>query len=59
MTGYIEGDLTTDAGIARLLETAEQSIPVAHRLSCPRLNLHGTGLDRQGLPVAPGRGRDR
>lgn len=53
MTGYLEGDLTTDDGIARLLETAEQSIPVAHQLSCPRLNLHGTGLDGDGLPVRP------
>jgi hydroxypyruvate isomerase len=53
MTGYIEGDLTTDAGIARLLETAKQSIPDAQRLSCPRLNLHGTGLDGDGLPVRP------
>jgi hydroxypyruvate isomerase len=53
MTGYIDGNLTEPEGIDRLLETAEQSIPVAHELECPRLNLHGTGLDDQGLPVRP------
>ena len=45
MTGYIEGSLTDPTGSARLLATAEESVAVAHRLSCPRLNLHGTGLD--------------
>jgi hydroxypyruvate isomerase len=53
MTGYIEGSLTDPVGIERLLETAEESVAVAHRLSCPRLNLHGTGLDSQGMPLAP------
>ena len=53
MTGYIEGDLTTESGADALLRTAEQSIEVAKRLACPRLNLHGTGLDVKGLPVAP------
>ena len=53
MTGYIEGDLITESGADALLRTAEQSIEVAKRLSCPRLNLHGTGLDANGLPVMP------
>lgn len=53
MTGYIEGDLVTESGADALLRTAEQSIEVAKRLSCPRLNLHGTGLDANGLPVTP------
>ena len=53
MTGYLEGDLTTDGGIARLLATAGESLAVADRLDCPRLNLHGTGLDSRGLPVRP------
>lgn len=53
MTGYIEGDLITESGARTLLKTAEQSIEVAKRLGCPRLNLHGTGLDRNGLPVSP------
>ena len=26
---------------------------MAERLGCPRLNLHGTGLDNKGLPVQP------
>jgi hydroxypyruvate isomerase len=53
MTGYIDGSLTEPAGVERLLETATQSVAVAHRLDCPRLNVHGTGLDGDGLPVAP------
>lgn len=53
MTGYLEGDLTTDEGIERLLATAGESLVVAERLDCPRLNLHGTGLDERGLPVHP------
>ncbi|MDR3097904.1 MAG: TIM barrel protein [Paraburkholderia sp.] len=53
MTGYIEGDLITENGASNLLCTAEASIAIAKRLSCPRLNLHGTGLDAKGLPVAP------
>ena len=53
MTGYIGGTLTDDQGAAELLASAERSIAVAERLGCPRLNLHGTGLDPQGLPVRP------
>ena len=52
MTGYIRGDFGDGAG--ELVRTAEQSIAVAARLGCPRLNLHGTGLDGKGLPVVPG-----
>ena len=51
MTGYVTGTLADDAGADELLKTARQSIPVAKALNCPRLNLHGTGLDGQGLPV--------
>ncbi|GGO97076.1 TIM barrel protein [Actinomyces gaoshouyii] len=51
MTGYIEGDLTTSEGIARLLETAEQSLAAAETLECPVLNFHGTGLGEGGIPV--------
>jgi hydroxypyruvate isomerase len=53
MTGYVDGDLITADGAAALLRTAAQSIEVAARLGCPRLNLHGTGLDTRGLPVRP------
>jgi hydroxypyruvate isomerase len=53
MTGYIRGALADEDGAEELLRTAAQSIPVAERLGCPRLNLHGTGLDSNGQPVRP------
>ncbi|MGI3903424.1 MAG: TIM barrel protein [Janthinobacterium lividum] len=53
MTGYVTGTLADAAGADELVRTAEQSVPVAHRLGIPRLNLHGTGLDGRGLPVKP------
>lgn len=53
MTGYLEGNLTDPDGIEALLSTARQSLKAAEQLDCPRLNLHGTGLDGQGLPVRP------
>ena len=51
MTGYVSGTLADADGAAELLRTAEQSLHVAGELDCPRLNLHGTGLDDKGLPV--------
>ena len=51
MTGYVTGTLADDAGADELLRTARQSIPIAKELDCPRLNLHGTGLDGEGLPI--------
>ena len=53
MTGYATGTLADPDGAADLLRTAEQALAVADRLECPRLNLHGTGLDDRGLPVVP------
>lgn len=53
MTGYISGNLLDDDQIEKLLETAEISIEIARRLDCPSLNLHGTGLNEQGLPIKP------
>jgi hydroxypyruvate isomerase len=53
MTGYVTGDLTDPDGAEELLATAEQSIAVAAKLGIPRLNLRGTGLDSQGLPIKP------
>ena len=53
MTGYIRGSLTDEDGAAELIRTAGESVAAAARLGCPRLNLHGTGLDGQGLPVRP------
>jgi hydroxypyruvate isomerase len=51
MTGYVTGTLADPGGAEQFLRTAEQSLRVAEELDCPRLNVHGTGLDDQGLPV--------
>jgi hydroxypyruvate isomerase len=53
MTGYLSGTLADPDGAGELLRTAELSVRAAERLDCPRLNLHGTGLDDRGLPVIP------
>ncbi|WP_122570123.1 TIM barrel protein [Pseudomonas viridiflava] len=53
MTGYISGNLTDQDDIGRLLDSARESLRVAEQLNCPSLNLHGTGLDADGLPVKP------
>jgi hydroxypyruvate isomerase len=53
MTGYLTGTLADPDGAEELLRTAQQSLEVAERLDCPRLNIHGTGLDGRGLPVVP------
>jgi hydroxypyruvate isomerase len=51
MTGYVTGTLADPDGAAQLLASAERSLEVAEQLDCPRLNVHGTGLDDRGLPV--------
>ncbi|QPL06027.1 MULTISPECIES: TIM barrel protein [Actinomyces] len=51
MTGYVEGDLTTDDGVTHMLATAEDSLKAADTLDCPVLNFHGTGLGEGGIPV--------
>ena len=53
MTGYLRGDLTSDAGRAALLATARESLRAAEIIDVPRLNLHGTGLGEGGIPVNP------
>ncbi len=53
MTGYVRGGLVEPDAAAELLATAAESIPVAQRLGIARLNLHGTGLDGDGLPLVP------
>ena len=53
MTGYVEGDLIDPDGADNLLETAERSVHASRTLGTPSLNLHGTGLDGDGLPVVP------
>jgi hydroxypyruvate isomerase len=53
MTGYVEGTLTDTDGAAALLSSAERSVVASRTLGSPNLNLHGTGLDHEGLPVRP------
>lgn len=53
MTGYLSGDLTSEDGRAALVETARAAIRAAETIDVPRLNLHGTGLGPEGLPVVP------
>ena len=53
MTGYLTGTLADPAGADELVRTARLSLDVAEQLGCPRLNLHGTGLDERGRPVLP------
>jgi hydroxypyruvate isomerase len=53
MTGYVEGDLIDPEGTLNLLRTARLSATASRVLGAPNLNLHGTGLDGQGLPVKP------
>ena len=53
MTGYLRGTLADPAGAEELLRTAQLSLEIAERLGCPRLNVHGTGLDDRGRPVVP------
>jgi hydroxypyruvate isomerase len=53
MTGYLTGALADPSGAEELLRSAQLSLEVADRLNCPRLNIHGTGLNDRGLPVVP------
>src|SRR5882724_11730800 len=53
MNGYLRGRLTDDEGAAELLKTARETAEVGKRLGVARLNLHGTGLGADGLPVQP------
>jgi hydroxypyruvate isomerase len=53
MTGYVNGDLLDPGGADELLRTAELSIAAAATLGQPNLNIHGTGLDGNGMPIKP------
>ena len=53
MTGYVDGELVDPDGAEALLASAARSIEASRRLGAPNLNLHGTGLDGDGLPVRP------
>ena len=51
MDGYVEGRLADDEGAEMLLKTARESAQVGKRLGVQRLNLHGTGLGENGIPI--------
>jgi hydroxypyruvate isomerase len=53
MTGYVDGELVDPDGAEALLASAARSVEASRRLGRPNLNLHGTGLDGDGLPVRP------
>jgi hydroxypyruvate isomerase len=53
MTGYVGGSLTDPDGADALLASAARSVVASRTLGTPNLNLHGTGLDADGLPVRP------
>ena len=51
MNGYLQGRLADAEGAELLLSSARETAQIGKRLGVHRLNLHGTGLDGQGLPV--------
>jgi len=51
MNGYLEGRLADAEGADMLLKSARKTAQVGKRLGVHRLNLHGTGLGDQGLPI--------
>jgi hydroxypyruvate isomerase len=51
MNGYLTGRLADDEGADELLRSARDAAKVGRRLGVARLNLHGTGLGKDGLPV--------
>lgn len=51
MNGYLQGRLADAEGAEMLLASARETVAVGKRLGVQRLNLHGTGLGDQGLPV--------
>ena len=53
MNGYVTGRLADDDGADELLRSARETSEIGKRLGVQRLNLHGTGLGKGGLPVMP------
>lgn len=51
INGYVRGRLADDEGAEELLATARETAEVGKRLGIARLNLHGTGLDDDGIPI--------
>lgn len=51
MNGYLEGRLADPEGAEILLQSAREAVEVSKRLGVQRLNLHGTGLGKGGIPI--------
>lgn len=51
MNGYLEGRLADAERADMLLASARETAQVGKRLGVHRLNLHGTGIGDQGIPV--------
>jgi hydroxypyruvate isomerase len=51
MNGYLQSRLADKEGADLLLASARETAQVGKRLGVHRLNLHGTGLGDQGLPI--------
>ncbi len=51
MNGYLQGRLADPEGADLLLASARETAQVGKRLGVARLNLHGTGLGAQGVPI--------
>jgi len=51
MNGYLVGRLADDEGADMLIQSARETAQIGKRLGVDRLNLHGTGLGDQGLPI--------
>lgn len=51
MNGYLQGRLADAEGADMLLASAREAAQIGKRLGVQRLNLHGTGLGDQGLPI--------
>lgn len=51
MNGYLQGRLADEAGADLLLASVRETAQIGKRLGVQRLNLHGTGLGDQGIPI--------
>ncbi len=51
MNGYLEGSLVDNDGAQTLLRSAHETAQIGKRLNVAKLNLHGTGLGADGIPV--------
>jgi hydroxypyruvate isomerase len=51
MNGYLQGRLADAEGADMLVASARETAQIGKRLGVDRLNLHGTGLGDQGIPI--------